>query len=406
MYERYLNVFRTHYPAKKLAPLLAVIVALSPFAIDTYLPTMPTMAKSFNVPINFIELSIPIYLIGFALGQIIGGPISDNYGRRKIGSFGLFIFFLASVAIILSESIEQFWALRFLQAFGGGFGLVICAAVVRDLYDGKHAAKIFTLMGFIMMLAPLIAPTIGSILLAYFNWQSIFVLLSIYSFVQIFMIMLFVPETKRLRRVGGYQHLPPVQVIKNYWSIITNRNALPFLLCGSFVASALFAFLTEISFLYIDYFSVTESGFAWLFGMNIVCMMIFNRLNHFLLDKLTPRKILRIGLLIQNTAALILLSSAIFQFLNLYLVVALLMLIIGSFGIIAPNNMACYMKNFPMTSGTANAVNGASQFTFGAIIGLGLSFLHNGTPIPMFSVIFISTILSFISFRFSKETDD
>ncbi|MCB1586928.1 MAG: hypothetical protein KDI52_11635, partial [Xanthomonadales bacterium] len=135
-------------------------------------------------------------------------------------------------------------------------------------------------------------------------------------------------------------------------------------------------------------------------------MMIFNRLNHFLLDKLTPRKILRIGLLIQNTAALILLSSAIFQFLNLYLVVALLMLIIGSFGIIAPNNMACYMKNFPMTSGTANAVNGASQFTFGAIIGLGLSFLHNGTPIPMFSVIFISTILSFISFRFSKETDD
>ena len=364
------------------------------------------MAKSFNVPINFIELSIPIYLIGFALGQIIGGPISDNYGRRKIGSFGLFIFFLASVAIILSESIEQFWALRFLQAFGGGFGLVICAAVVRDLYDGKHAAKIFTLMGFIMMLAPLIAPTIGSILLAYFNWQSIFVLLSIYSFVQIFMIMLFVPETKRLRRVGGYQHLPPVQVIKNYWSIITNRNALPFLLCGSFVASALFAFLTEISFLYIDYFSVTESGFAWLFGMNIVCMMIFNRLNHFLLDKLTPRKILRIGLFIQNTAALILLSSAIFQFHNLYLVVALLMLIIGSFGIIAPNNMACYMKNFPMTSGTANAVNGASQFTFGAIIGLGLSFLHNGTPIPMFSVIFISTILSFISFRFSKEIDD
>lgn len=398
MYNRYLNVFKSHYPAKKLAPLLALIVALSPFAIDTYLPAIPTMARFFNVEIHLVELSIPIYLIGFALGQITGGPISDNYGRRRIGSFGLTIFFLASLAISYASSIQQLWLLRFIQAFGGGFGLVICAAVVRDLYDGKDAAKIFTLIGFIMMIAPLIAPSVGAIMLHYFNWQAIFVLLAVYSLIQVFIILFLMPETKRLRKVAGYGHLNFKDIMKNYWSIISHSSALPFLLCASFVAATMFAFLTEVSFLYIEFFGVSETTFSWLFGLNIISMMSFNRLNHYLLDKWQPKRILKLGLIIQTTAASLLLLSALFHIESLSLVVFLLMLIIGSFGVIAPNNMACYMTHFPKTSGTANAVIGSSQFIFGAIIGLLLSQIHDGTPLPMFSMIFISAVLGFLSY--------
>jgi len=398
VHKRYQEVYKKHYPAKRLAPLLAIIVALSPFAIDTYLPAIPAMANYFGVNIHLIELSIPIYLIGFALGQIMGGPISDNYGRKWIGIIGLSLFFISSFAIIYVETVNQLWLFRFIQAFGGGFGLVICAAVVRDLYDGKDAAKIFTLISLIMMIAPLIAPSVGAILLQYYSWKAIFTLLAIYSFSQIIAIILFVPETKRLRMVGGYEYLNFNQVIKNYWTIISHKSALTFLLCSSFVASALFSFLTEISFIYIEYYQLSEKMFAWLFGMNIVSMMIFNRINHFLLDKWSPRRILKIGLLIQTSAAFVLLLVGIFQIDELILVVGLLMLIVGSFGIIAPNNMACYMNYFPKTSGTANAVMGSSQFALGAIVSLILAQLHNGTQIPMFSMIFISAFLGLLVF--------
>jgi DHA1 family bicyclomycin/chloramphenicol resistance-like MFS transporter len=403
MYNRYLSVFQKHYPAKKLAPLLAIIVALSPFAIDTYLPAIPTMAKFFEVNIHLIELSIPIYLIGFALGQIMGGPISDNYGRRWIGIFGLLLFLVASIALIFVNNIQQLWAFRFLQAFGGGFGLVICAAIVRDLYDGKDAAKIFTLIGLIMMVAPLIAPAVGSIMVQYFKWQAIFALLAIYAFIQILIIFLFVPETKRLRKIAGFEKLSMKQISLNYWQIISNRQALAFLLCSSFIAGVLFAFLTEISFLYIEYFKVPESKFAWLFGLNIISMMFFNRLNHYLLNHWKPIKILKMGLLIQLTATFLLLISALMSLDNLTVVVTLLMLIIGCFGIIGPNNMSSFMHFFSNTSGTANAVIGSAQFTFGAIIGFVLSQLHNGTPVPMFSMIFICCLLGFLSFSFRKN---
>jgi len=403
MYSRYLNLFKSHYPAKKIAPLLALIVALSPFAIDTYLPAIPTMAQYFQVEIHRVELSIPIYLLGFALGQITGGPLSDNFGRKWIGVLGISVFFLASLSIVYVSTVEQLWLFRFIQAFGGGFGLVICAAIVRDLYDGRDAAKIFTLIGLIMMIAPLIAPTVGSLLLSYFNWQAIFVLLALYSFVQIFVILFLIPETKRLRKVAGYVPLSFNKILHNYWSIISHKKALPFLLCTSFVAATMFAFLTEISFLYIEYFHLTERTFAWLFALNILSMMTFNRINHYLLDRWSPRKILRLGLSIQTLSALLLLLLYFTQLIALTTVVLLLMLVIGSFGLIAPNNMACYMTYFRKSSGTANAVVGSSQFIFGALIGTLLTYLHNKTPLPMFSFIFISALLGLLSFWFSKS---
>lgn len=399
MYNRYLSVYKKHYPAKKLAPILALIIALSPFAIDTYLPAIPTMAQFFSVDIHLVELSIPLYLIGFAFGQLSGGPISDNYGRKWIGIIGMAVFLCASIAIIFAQSIEQLWFLRFIQAFGGGFGLVICAAIVRDLYDGKDAAKIFTLIGLIMMIAPLIAPSIGSLLLLAFNWQAIFVLLAIYAFIQMIVIVTLVPETKKLRKVAGFEQHSFRQVFINYWHIMNKKAALPFLLSSSFVAAAMFAFLTEISFLYIEYFGVDESKFAWLFGLNIVSMMVCNRINHYLLDYWHPVKILKLGLIIQLVASILLGLSAILHLTSLSLSVVLLMVVIGSFGLIAPNTMSSYMHYFPKNSGAATAVVGSSQYIFGAIIGVVLSLIHNKTPLPMFCMISFSVLMAFLSVK-------
>jgi len=198
--------------------------------------------------------------------------------------------------------------------------------------------------------------------------------------------------------VGGYELLNVTQILKNYWSIISHKSALTYLLCSSFVAGALFSFLTEISFIYIEFYHLSEKKFAWLFALNIISMMIFNRINHYLLDLWSPRRILKIGLFIQIVSAFLLLLLALLQINEIILVVILLMLIIGSFGIIGPNNMACYMTYFPRSSGTATAVLGSSQFAMGALVSLILSHLHDGTQLPMYSMIFISTLLGLISF--------
>ncbi len=402
MYERYLDVLKKHYPVNKLAPMLAILIALSPFSIDTYLPAIPAMAGYFATDIHLIELSLSIYLLGYAIGQIVGGPISDNYGRRRIGVIGLSVFFFSSIAIIYAQTVEQLLLFRFIQAFGGGFGLVIGIAIIRDLYEGKDAAKVFTLVGFIMMIAPLIAPTIGAVLLHYFNWQSIFVLLAIYALIQITVVILFIPETIKLRKINGFVHLSFSQVLSNYKSIIINRSALPFLLCTGFVAATMFSYLTEVSFVYIEYFGISEQLFAWFFGLNIISMMFFNRINRYLLDLWQPTKILKLGLILQLAATILLLISAVLVLENMTFTVLMMMLIIGAFGLIAPNNMSCYMEYFPKTSGTANAILGSSQFIFGAIISLIISKLHNGTVLPMFGMMLLTSICAFLSFNMRK----
>jgi len=159
---------------------LALLTATTPFAIDTYLPAMPTMAQDFDVPLSSIELSISLFLIGFALGQLIGGPVSDRFGRRMSATIGLTLFALASFAAAFATSVESFLLFRFLQAFGGGFATVVSNATVRDHFTGKESAQILSMIQSIMYIAPLLAPVIGSLLLHFASWNAIFIFLGFY----------------------------------------------------------------------------------------------------------------------------------------------------------------------------------------------------------------------------------
>jgi DHA1 family bicyclomycin/chloramphenicol resistance-like MFS transporter len=403
MPELHLQKLQQAFPPKRLSVLLAIVVALTPFAIDMYLPAMPAMAMYFATGIDQIEISMPLFLIGFALGQIIGGPVSDNYGRKPIGIAGFTLFTIASVMILFAPTVESLWVLRFVQAFGGGFGAVIAAAIVRDLYDGKDSAKIFTLIGLIMMVAPLIAPAVGALMLESFGWQSIFFVLAIYAIVQVMIIGFLLPETKTLRLLRGHQRAGPRQVLGIYKMIITRRQSLGYLLCQAFVVGSMFAFLTEASFMYIEYYGVSTSKFPILFGANILVMMFFNRLNARLLDGYSSRQLLKLGISVQLVSVSLLLLLYITGNLSLWSNVLLIMFSVGPLGIIGPNNMASFLHCFSKNSATANAVMGTLQFALGAAIGMAVSLLHTGTLLPLFSIMFISTLTASLVLRISPE---
>ncbi len=403
MPEQLLRSLQQTFPPKRLSFLLAIVVALTPFAVDMYLPAMPAMAGYFATGIEQIEMSMPLFLLGFALGQIVGGPVSDNYGRKPIGIAGFSLFTLASVLILYAPTVESLWLLRFVQAFGGGFGAVIAAAIVRDLYDGKDSVRIFTLIGLIMMVAPLVAPAIGALMLDLFGWQSIFMALAIYAVVQIFIIGLLLPETQTLRLLRGHQRVGPRQVLGIYKMIVTRRQSLGYLLCQAFVVGSMFAFLTEASFMYIEYYGVSTSDFPILFGANIIMMMFFNRLNAKLLDRYSSRKLIKLGISVQLIAVSLLLLLYVTGNLSLWSNVLLIMFSIGPIGIIGPNNMAAYLQCFSKNSATANAVMGASQFALGAVIGILISLMHTGSLLPLFSIMFLSTLAASLALRISPD---
>jgi len=401
MPELHLKTLQQAFPPKRLSILLAIVVALTPFAIDMYLPAMPVMAVYFSTSIDQIEISLPLFLIGFALGQIIGGPISDNYGRKLIGIAGFSLFTVASVLILFAPTVESIWILRFVQAFGGGFGAVIAAAIVRDLYDGKDSAKIFTLIGLIMMVAPLIAPAVGALMLENFGWKSIFVVLAMYAVVQVMIIGLMLPETKTLRLMRGHQRAGPKQVYK---MIIARRQSLGYLLCQAFVAGGMFAFLTEAAFMYIEYYGVSTGNFPLLFGANILVMMFFNRLNAKLLDHYSSRQLLKLGLTVSLVSISLLLLLYATGTLSLWSNVLLIMFTLGPLGIIGPNNMVSFLECFSRNSATANAVMGTFQFGLGAIVGLTVSVLHNGSLLPLFSLMFLCALIATLVLRISPES--
>ena len=171
-----------------LIVLLSILSSVAPIGVDTYLPSIPDIAKAFDVSIEKIELSLSIFLIGFSIGQVFGGPISDKYGRKMSSVFGLIGFGFFSFLIIFSTTIYELWIFRFFEAFCGGIVVVNAAAAVRDRFHGAEAAKVFSLIGMVRSIAPLMAPVIGAFIIHFWTWKAVFIFLTLYAFVVAFFI--------------------------------------------------------------------------------------------------------------------------------------------------------------------------------------------------------------------------
>lgn len=387
---------RSDFTPKVLAILLASLVALTPFSLNTYLPAMPVMADYFGTNIGMVEMTIGAFFMGYALGQLIGGPLSDHYGRRRVGGPGVAIFFLATVGIIFAPNIESVIFGRFIQAFGGGFVTVIAPSVVRDRYRGKEAAKMFALIGIVVMVAPLVAPAVGALLLKFFNWQMIFVFLGGYALISLVIILLGLPE----RRQALTEKLNMEKFWKGYASVLSNRKAVGYMITQTFSSGVTFLFLTGAAFTYISYLGFSVDIFPILFGVNIITLMIFNRMNPYLLKIFSPHQLIGAGVSIQF---MVLVALWVVQFidpLNIYLVVPLIMLAIGVSGISLPNSLACFLEDFEDNSGSAAAILGTSRFIVGGILSGILGMLHSDNVLPMTTMMLMSSIIAVLSYRF------
>ncbi len=393
------------------ALLLAGLVAISPFSIDVYLPAIPTIADDLATNIHRVELSLGLFLIGLAFGQLVGGPISDARGRRVVCLSGLFVFVIASVCCVLSEVIGQLLSFRFIQGLGAGFASVVAMAAVRDRYEGAVAAKMFALIGVIMMLAPLFAPVVGSVLLNSLGWRSIFWALAIYSVFIAIMMFKFLPEGERAScpeiessDERGLQQGFWKKIANQYAEVFAQKQALGYLFFQAFSFSSMFAFLTESPFVYMEFYGISDKTYPIVFGLNIIVMIIFNRITAYRLSFNEPRDLLKIGVAVQLCCNTALFALALYGYPPFLLLLTFIMLSVGTQGLIVANTMSCYMACFSKNAGAANGVLGITQFLIGALIGWITTLLHNGSLLPMTGMMLASTLLGlsllyYFSFR-------
>ena len=388
---------------KQMAFLMAMLIAIMPLSIDAYLPSLPKIAVALQADIHQIEKSLSTFMFGVAAGQILGGSLSDIKGRRNIALFGLTIFLIGCAGLVFVQSAEQLMALRVVQALGAGMSAVV-GALVRDNYQGKEAAQMFALIGIILMMAPLIAPMLGSALQSLFGWRSVFAFLLIYASIVFALLFRFLPKHKSAEPLR-LSHIK--QISSRYRQVLATLPALGFLFYQAASFSSMLAFLSESPFVYMELYKLTPHQYAWVFGCNIVTMMLCNRLTAFgLRHDWHSRDLLKIGIALQACANIALVVSVLwFGQPPLALLVPLVMVSVGTQGLIAANTQALFMSNYqPEVAGSANAALSATQSLIGSLAGFSVAFLHNGTVLVMVDTMLASTVIgTALLLLFSRE---
>ncbi len=382
---------------------LALLTAMSPLAIDTYLSSMPKMAEFFGVKISQIELTLTLYFLGFAIGNFLGGPLSDAFGRKKLAVTGIVLYGIAAVIIPIATRIEEVWILRAIQAFGGGFASVTAMVFVRDWFEGKEVARMATIIGMIMMFAPLLAPIIGTALGEWKGWHSIFHFLSIYSAL-LFVIFLFImPESRAKEHLT--HRITGKQFISKYQTFFQSKPAVLLLLATAFSMSGMFVFITSSSFIYLEYFGMESRVFPLLFGANVVLNVALSFTNNILLKKFEPIKMLGVGLGLQLLAGIAIYVSTMDGEAHFVPVFASIVLYVGSLGMVFGNATALILNLLPQIAGSANAMIGVTRFVMSFLIGSLPALFYTGDLRPVGTVMFCCTLAALILFSFyRKET--
>lgn len=355
--------------------ILAGLNAFGPLAIDLYLPAFKHIAADYSTTTEEVQLSLSIYLIGLALGQLLYGPLADKVGRRVPLIIGICLFALASLGCALATSLDGLIALRFMQALGGCAGMVISRAVVRDLCDPRTAAKVFSQLMLVNGIAPMMAPLLGSLLLSYFSWHASFYFCFLFAILFGIAVIIWLPETIPMNAAR-----PPISsAFQQYQHLFKEHNFIMYSMVSGFTLAGLFIYIGNSHFLFVEYYGLSDSQYAWIFALNSLSIMLSAQLNNFLLSRHDSAYWVKRVLFISLGAAILLIIAT---YLNvpLWLFMVPIIIFMGSLGVLLPNITACAMALEGRQAGSASALMGTMQFTIAASLSGVTVWLHNATP--------------------------
>jgi DHA1 family bicyclomycin/chloramphenicol resistance-like MFS transporter len=363
-----------------LVIMLGMLAATGPLSIDMYLPSLPSIQSDLAASAADTQLSLSAFLIGYACGQLLYGPISDRFGRKPVLLTGMFAYAATSFLCTLSTNIETLIVLRFLQALGGGSGIVLARAIINDYFPANEAAQVLSLVSIVTMLGPLVSPIIGGYLLVLAGWHSIFWLLSAMGTI-FFLMVYFVFRESHL--VENRQQLNFVSTFKAYVKITLHKDAFGYIACGGLGAGVFFAYIGNSPFVFIELFGVRPEYFGYLYGIVVSGMMAAAIINSRLVLRYGLDRMIEHSNFIRLIGIVLLLLVSYFKVGGIAAMVFALVVTVAPTIIINVNAAVGLLHLFPRLSGTASAVSGAAIFATGAVSGSIVGLLHDGTVMPM-----------------------
>jgi DHA1 family bicyclomycin/chloramphenicol resistance-like MFS transporter len=373
--------------------LLGSLCVVTPFAIDMYLPAFSKIAAEFSTTTSAISLSLSTYFVGFALGQVIYGPLLDRLGRKRPLYVGLVVYIVCSIGCALAPNLRTFVALRFLEALGGCVAQVGAIAMVRDFFPVKESAKIFSLLFLMIGASPLLAPTIGSALMAGLGWRWIFTLLAAIAFVILAVTFFLLPEGHQPDHSVSLRLGP---ILKGFWKILEDPQFLTYSLAGAFSFAGLFAFVAGSPIIFMDGFHMGTKAFGIVFAVLVMGFIGGNQLNVLLLRWFTSQKIFSAALLVQVIVGVVFFAGIRSHIVGLSATLVLFFLFLSCIGLTYPNAAALGLARFSRDAGRASALLGFLQTGTGALISMCIGLLGVQAVVSFLSFSALTALLIFL----------
>jgi DHA1 family bicyclomycin/chloramphenicol resistance-like MFS transporter len=366
-------------PGPALLAVLGALSAFGPLSIDMYLPALPAMADDLGAPPSLVQLTITACLLGLAVGQLVGGPVSDARGRRGPLLAGVAVFVAASLLCAVSTSVAVLIVLRFVQGAAGAFGIVICRAIVRDRHEGRAAAKLFATLILINGVAPIVAPILGAGVLQVTSWRGIFVVLAGVGALLLAAVALVVGETlpPEDRRAGGLR-----ANLRAFRTLLAERRFVGTVLANGLAYAAMFAYIAGSPFVIQKIYGASAQAYSLVFAANGLGIVLAGRISHRLSDRHDPAELLTAGLAATAIGGAALLV-AVLAGAGLAGVLPSLFISVASIGMIVPNATALALEGHRSTAGAASGLLGLLQFAFGALAAPLVGLAGDGTAVPM-----------------------
>ncbi|WP_419699367.1 multidrug effflux MFS transporter [Mucilaginibacter sp. NFX135] len=380
--------------------ILGSLTALGPFSIDMYLPGFTAIAKYLHTSTDKVALSLSSYFIGISAGQLLYGPLLDRYGRKRPLYFGLGLYIIASIGCFFSNSLEMLIVMRFFQAIGSCAATVAAMAMVRDLFPVEENAKVFSLLILVLGASPMLAPTIGSYITAAFEWQVIFLILTIIAVLILLAVIFLLPESYQ---PDPSYSLKPLPIIRNFLHVLKNPQFLTYSLCGAFAFAGLFAYVSSSSIVFIEVFKVSQKGFGWIFAGLSVGFIGSSQVNSILMKKYKSEQLVNASLIWLVFISAVFLIGAFNNWFGIGGTIAMIFGVLCGVGISYPNTAALSLAPFTKNAGAASALMGAFQMAIGSLASVGITLITSHSALPMAGVMAAAGVVALLTLLIGKR---
>ncbi|WP_445497437.1 Bcr/CflA family multidrug efflux MFS transporter [Photorhabdus sp. SF281] len=380
--------------------ILGLLSMLMPLAIDMYLPSLPTVAEDFGVDSGRVQMTLSSYILGFAIGQMIYGPMADSLGRKPVILGGVIVFALASAACTIAKDIDGFIYMRFLHGFSAAAASVVINALMRDMFTKDEFSRSMSFVILVMTIAPLIAPILGGMMMIWFTWHAIFWSIAITAVIGVFLVAFFIKETLPKEKRQKF-HLRTT--LSQFMMLFRQRRVFCYMLASGFSFAGMFSFLSAGPFVYIELNGVSPQKFGYYFALNIVFLFVMTTINSRYVQRFGALRMMYFGLSVQFIMGIWLLLSTALNFGFISLVIGVAAYVCG-IAMITSNVMAVVLDGYPHMAGTVSSLAGTIRFGISALVGVLLAMFPARSAWPMVGSMVLCVILATLFVIYAKRS--